>query len=117
MKSAAENRTVFVTVRLTEDEAEEVVAHAQAVGLSVSALMRRRVLGHPLPKGSAPAINLTAWREFAPMAANLNQLTTHANQQRLKDGAAILDLVQVKALLSKVSDQTQKIRLLLIGAG
>lgn len=116
MRSEGENRTVFHTVRLTESEAEEVVAHAEASGLSISALIRYRLLGRPLPMGSAPAINLVAWRDLAPLTSNLNQMTVHANHQRLTDSISILDLVQVKSLLAKLSDQVQKIRILLIGA-
>ena len=116
MKSDAENRTAWKTVRFTDQEAEEVDRHADACGLSASALIRSRVLGQRLPKGSAPAINLQAWRDLSTLIGNVNQIAKHANEQRVADGRAVLDLAQVKSLLLKVDDQVQKLRLQLLGA-
>ena len=116
MKTDSGNRTAWKTVRFTDAEAEEVDQHADACGLSASALIRSRVLGQRLPKGSAPAINLEAWRDLSTLIGNVNQLAKHANEQRVADGRAVLDLVQVKALIQKVDDQVQKLRLQLLGA-
>lgn len=115
MKTDSENRTAWKTVRFTEDEAAEVDQHADACGLSASALIRRRVLKKPLPRGSAPEINRRAWSDLAPDRANLNQMTKHANEQRLAEGRAVLDLVQVKALLFRLDEQIQQLRLELLG--
>lgn len=112
----SENRGSWLTVRLTEDEVAEVKKHADACGLSASELIRRRVLGQRLPKGSAPAVNLEAWRDLSKLIGNVNQVAKHANEQRVADGRAVLDLVQIKALLQKVDDQVQKLRLQLLGA-
>ena len=116
MNTNSENRTVFHTVRFAPDEAAEVVEHAQAVGLSVSALMRARVLGHALPRGAAPTLNLTAWRELAGTAANLNQLSHHLNHSALVTGRAEVDLAEVKNLVELVNEKLKKVRLQLIGA-
>ncbi len=89
--------------------------HADACGLSASALIRLRTLNKPLPKGSAPEINRQVWRDLGPDRSNLNQMTKHANEQRLADGRAVLDLVQVKALLHRLDDQIQQLRLDLLG--
>jgi hypothetical protein len=117
MKKNTENRTVFHTVRLTPAEAQEVAAHAEACGLSISALLRRRVLGLLLPEGSAPALNLTAWRELAHLASNFNQMVKHANEYRSgsQDGLSGLILAEVKTLLAKLDDSLSKVRLLLLG--
>ncbi len=116
MKTDSENRTAWKTVRFTDAEAAEVDQHADACGLSASELIRRRVLGQRLPKGSAPELNLLAWRELAHLAANVNQLLKHLNEQRTGIGRAIVDLLQVKALVIKVDAAIQKVRLQLLGA-
>ena len=116
MKSESENRTAWKTVRFTDQEAEEVDQHAAACGLSASELIRRRVLGQRLPKGSAPEMNLLAWRELAHLAANVNQLLKHLNEQRAGIGRALVDLLQVKALVQKVDAAIYKLRLQLLGA-
>ena len=115
MKTDSENRTAWKTVRFTDAEAAEVDQHADACGLSASALIRFRTLNKPLPKGSAPEINRQVWRDLSPDRANLNQMTKHANEQRLADGRAVLDLVQVKALLHRLDNQIAQLRLELLG--
>ena len=115
MKKNGENRTQFHTVRLTPAEAEEVADHAEACGLSISALLRRRVLGLALPAGSAPAINLAAWRELSSLASNFNQVSKHANEQKIQQGTAVLDLGQVKSLLQRLDATLDKVRLCLLG--
>lgn len=114
MKKNGENRTEFHTVRLTPAEAAEVAEHAEACGLSISALIRRRVLGLALPEGSAPPLNLSAWRELAHLAGNFNQMVKHANEQRV-NGVAVLDLDAVKNLLTKLDGALKVVRLLLLG--
>ncbi len=115
MKSDSENRTQWKTVRFTHEEAAEVESHAGLCGLSASALIRRRTLGQQLPKGSAPELNRQAWKELSHLAGNFNQLARHANEQKIKDGAAVLDLIQVKQLLIKMDEQVQLLRLDLLG--
>lgn len=115
MKPDSENRTAWKTVRFTDQEAAEVDRHADACGLSASALIRFRTLNKPLPKGSAPEINRQAWRDLAPDRSNFNQMTKHANEQRLAEGRAVLDLVQLKALLHRLDNQVQQLRLELLG--
>lgn len=117
MKTESENRTVFHTVRLTPLEAAELVEHAAATGVSVSALLRARTLGQPLPRGAAPAVNMAAWRELAATAANLNQLVHHLNTAALSDQQADIGLVEVKKIVIDVAEKVKKVRLELIGAG
>jgi hypothetical protein len=117
MKTNTENRSEYHTVRLTPAEAAELAEHAQACGLSISSLIRRRALGLPLPKGSAPLLNLTAWRELAHLASNFNQMVKHANEQRTAgfDALSVSALTDVKTLLLKLDDALKKVRLLLLG--
>lgn len=116
MKTNTEPRTVFHTVRVTPDEAAELVAHAEATGLSVSALMRSRVLGHPIPKGAAPAVNLAAWRELAPTTSNLNHIAYRLNLASKSTEPSGVTLDQVMAALTEVGGAVKKLRLELIGA-
>lgn len=116
MNVNAENRTVFHTARFTPSEGAELVEHARATGLSVSALLRARALGHRLPSGAAPAVNLAAWRELATLAANFNQLLHRLNTAALADGQAVIDLDEVKDLVTGIGEKVKKVRLELIGA-
>lgn len=50
-----------------------------ACNLKLSDYVRRRLLGKSVPR-PIPEINQLAWAELARTAANLNQLTLHANQ-------------------------------------
>ena len=118
MKTNTEPRTVFQTVRFTQDEAQELLEHAEACSSSVSQLVRLRVLGLPLPPGAAPAVNLSAWRELAATTSNLNQLVHHLNAQAKANiqGQAEPDLVEVKTLAIELAAKVQKLRLQLLGA-
>lgn len=116
MKTNTTPRTVFHTVRVTPDEAGELVEHAQACCISVSALMRSRVLGHPTPRGAAPAINLAAWRELASTAANFNQVSHKLNLAALSGEPSGVTLQQVKDLLIEMDERVKKLRLGLLGA-
>lgn len=116
MPRNSENRTGWLTVRLTDAEVAEVKGHADVSGISASELIRRRVLGQRLPKGSAPEINRAAWADLARTAGNLNQLTHHLNIQNLKGGEAMVESGEVKNLVRTLVDQVQKVRLELLGA-
>ena len=116
MKTNTEPRTVFHTVRVTPAEAAELVEHAEATGLSVSALIRNRVLGHPMPKGAAPAINLAARRELSSTAANLNQITHRLNLAVLSTEPSGVTLDQVMTAVTETSEKVKKVRLGLLGA-
>jgi hypothetical protein len=115
MNTNTENRVVFHTTRFAPDEAAEIVAHVYATGQSVSALIRARVLGHALPKGAAPALNLAAWRELASTAANLNQLAHHFNLAT-QAGNSPPNIIQVQHHLDDLQAKLKAVRLQLIGA-
>lgn len=111
-----QNRNQYQTFRLTESEAAELVDHARAAGLSVSELVRRRVLGHPAPVAAAPELNRLAWAEMSKTTANLNQLCHHLNEIRVRGIVEVLNLMMVKSLLELVVEKVQKLRNELIGA-
>lgn len=115
MNTNTENRIVFHTTRFTEDEAAEVVSHADACGQSISALIRARVLGRSLPKGSAPALNIAAWRELASTAANINQLTHHFNLAA-QTGEQAPHSGEVMKLLRDLDIKLKDVRLQMLGA-
>jgi hypothetical protein len=59
-------------VRLTVDELAAIAGEAESCGITVSELVRRRLLGRRLPR-AVPRINREAWARLGPLAANLNQ--------------------------------------------
>ncbi|PRY91732.1 plasmid mobilization protein [Donghicola tyrosinivorans] len=76
---AAETRSRYLNIRLTETELAWL--RDKAAGAQLSDFARRRLLG----KGEVrpiPEINQLAWEQLARTAANLNQLTHHANLGR-----------------------------------
>lgn len=62
---------------LTPAEREVVAEKSQAAHLPISAFMRQAALGQRVH--SVPTGNAERWAELATLAANLNQLTHHAN--------------------------------------
>ncbi len=116
MKTNATPRTAFHTVRVTPAESGELIEQAHICGISVSALMRNRVLGHPTPKGAAPAVNLAAWRELAPTTANLNHIAHRLNLAAKLNEPSGVTFDDVMAAVIEVSNAVKKLRLGLIGA-
>ena len=116
MKTNTENRTVFHTSRYTPAESAELVEHAQACGLSVSALLRRRGLLQRLPAGAAPQINLSTSKDLNSSTSNLNQLVHHLNTCALAGVDSGVTLDQVNHTVVDLADKVKKVRLELIGA-
>ena len=112
-----ENRNQYQTFRLTVGEAGELVGHAVAAGISVSELVRRRVLGHAAPVAAAPALNREAYAQLARSASNLNQLTHHLNMAQVAGQSEAIELATVRALLEKLLFEVSKLRAELLGAG
>ena len=77
--------------------------------------MRARVLGHPTPKGAAPAINLAAWRELAPTTSNLNHIAYRLNLASKSTEPSGVTLDQVLAALCDLDEKVKKLRLGLLG--
>lgn len=66
-------------VRLTSDELVAIAGEAESCGITVSELVRRRLLGRRLPR-AVPRINREAWARLGPLAANLNQYVRAIHQ-------------------------------------
>lgn len=107
---------MFHTTRFAPDEAEGVVADADACGISISALIRLRVLNQAPPKAVAPAINRDAYSLLGNTGNNLNQLTHYFNLS-VQTGDAPPGTGEVLRQLAEVSDAVKNVRFLLIGAG
>ncbi len=85
-------------VRLTEGELAAVQADARSCGITVSDLVRRRLLGRRVPR-AVPAVNRDAWARLGPMAANLNQYVRAIHQGQ----AAGAPLAVLEALRREVA--------------
>jgi hypothetical protein len=69
------------TCLLTPAEEAHVRALAEAAGLTVSELLRRRALGRRVPR-AIPRVNLEIWARLSPLAANLDQYLKAVRQGR-----------------------------------
>lgn len=94
-------------VWLSDDELAEVTERARAAGLPVRQFIREAALSSRII-AAPPVANTKAWRDLAPVAANLNQLTRHANTT----GELAADLPQV---LEHLARQVDELRAVLIG--
>lgn len=111
-------RSKFHTTRVTPAEHEELVQHAQAAHISVSQLVRARVLGLKQPKAAAPLINIQKYQQLARVEGNLNQLAHHLNSEALAGVPVDLRqlLGQVQDLVGEALREVKALRLDLIGA-
>lgn len=105
---AAEPRVTQVTVRLSARERAAILKQAGGAG-KLSAYLRAAGLGQPR-QPVVPPVNWTAWEALARTAANLNQITHHANSGLVTDGA------QVVVVVAELREQVAALRLALIGA-
>ena len=105
---AVERRSRHLNIRLTETEYAKL--RETAGSIKISDYARRRLLGKTVPR-SVPQINRAAWEELARTAANLNQLTHHANQGPFAHSE---ELAQV---LVRLSHTLKTVREGLIGGG
>ena len=84
-------------VRLTAAELAAIAAEAESCGLTLSDLVRRRLLGRRLPR-AVPWLNREAWSRLGPLAANLNQYVRAIHQGQ----AAGAPLALLEALRNEV---------------
>lgn len=116
MTTNSENRDCFHTARFTFREAADVAADAATCGLTISALIRLRVLEQPPPKAVVPAINRDLYTQMNNTGNNLNQLT-HRFNLAVKTGEVAPGTAEVLSQLAEVSDSVKNVRLQLVGAG
>lgn len=104
---------VWVTFSLPSAARDELKDHAYLARISVSELVRRRVLGLPEPRAAVPTVNVQLRADLSPVANNLNQLTKQVHQAGEVLPAHIQPLGRVLGLLKSLLDQ---VRLELIAA-
>ena len=109
-------RDRYCTFRLTQAEAAELDSAAEATGLSVSQLVRRRALGLPAPLAAAPLANHQLASELSKTNANLNQFVQHLNEARASGQHPVIDLAKGIDLVVKIDGNVRLLRADLIGA-
>jgi hypothetical protein len=96
-------------VCLTAGERAAVAAEAQLRNLTLSDLVRRRVLRRRLPR-AVPRLDREAWSRLGPLAANLNQYVRAIHQGQAA-GAPLVLLeqlrVEVRALRQALIDDPE----------
>ncbi|MEC9197247.1 MAG: plasmid mobilization relaxosome protein MobC [Pseudomonadota bacterium] len=103
---AAETRSRHLNIRLTEAELARL--RDKAAGAQLSDFARRRLLGKGVVR-PIPEINQLAWEQLARTAANLNQLTHHANVGHFPHSE------KFARVLVRLSDDLEEVRERLIG--
>ena len=96
-------RTFRKTVRFTEDEVKHLEAIAEAKGIPVSELIRKKVLDLPIPDRISPeklAKRLEEFRkllyEVNKIGVNLNQIARYCNKYREVDCEVLAQLIEIK---------------------
>ncbi|MEP7452166.1 hypothetical protein [Phyllobacterium sp. SB3] len=103
----AERRRRSASIRFSPAESLDLAVAAGAAGLTLSAYLRARVLGHQV-RGPVPELNRNAYSELARTTANLNQIAAHLN-----GGGAYSD--DLRRLLESAARETRGLRLALLG--
>lgn len=111
-KPRAERRTEKITVMVSPSERQALEGQAGAAGLETGVYLRAVGLRHRVA-GVVPAINLTAWRELARAAANLNQIAAHLNGGGRFDARGTPRLTEA---LDALREEVTALRLGLLGA-
>ena len=99
---SANPRTERISVPVTPDEKARVATLARGAGLAT--YVRAAALGRQFkaPR-QIPELNREAWRDLAPLAANLNQLAHSKNLGGQIDADRLAELLhQVRQLLHQV---------------
>lgn len=103
----ADVRCSTIGVRVSAHEYASLKARAEQMGLTPAQWLREAALSRRLPSPPVPPINREQYAELARLSANLNQLAKAANEGR---AVTVND-----ALLQRLSAETGKLRLALIG--
>ena len=75
-----ENKTKVVTIRFRPSQLEELDAQAQAVNLTRSAYMTRKLTGQSVLPARVPAVNWQLYGELALVASSLPAIGNNINQ-------------------------------------
>jgi len=105
----ADVRCSTIGVRVSVDEYAALRAKAEQMSMTPAQWLREAALSRRLPSPPVPPINREQYAELARLSANLNQLAKASNEGR---AVTVND-----ALLQRLSAETGKLRLALLGAG
>jgi len=103
----ADVRVSTIGVRVSPAEYASLKAKAEQLSMTPAQWLRDAALSRRLPSPPVPPINREQYAELARLSANLNQLAKAANEGR---AVTVND-----ALLQRLSAETGKLRLALIG--
>jgi len=105
-------RSVKKTVRFTPEEAERIKQIAEAKGLTVSELIRRSVLGLPIPERMSPkrlAKRNEIFRKYLTevnrIGVNINQIARYCNKYREVDTLVLERLVEIERELGELLEE------------
>lgn len=101
----ATEQTVWISFRTSTAEREELREHAHLARVSVSEMVRRRVLNLPPPKAAVPGLNARAYGDLGRVGNNLNQLAKQANESGQFGPTQLPQLVQVLTEFKRLVDQ------------
>ena len=106
-----------VTFKVTEEERRALKALAHDAGLSLSDLIRSTVLGSSVtPMVTVPKVNITVYRELARTNANLNQMTRHLNEGRIRGLDRSISKSTLHGTLKTIDKRVKELRRLITGA-
>lgn len=96
-------RTVRKTIRFTEEEARKLEIVAEAKGIALSELIRKKALDLPIPERISPKKLAKRNREFRELlyqvnkiGVNLNQIARYCNQYREIDCKVLEEILGIK---------------------
>jgi hypothetical protein len=104
LKASRELRQRF-DLYLDEAEIDQIRANATAARLPMSTFVRRVALRQHIEL-PPPAGNIERWRELAPLASNLNQITRACNTGLVPDG--------IVPVVTELAEQVRMLRLELL---
>ena len=123
-----EQKTKIVTIRFKPSQLEEIDAQAQAVNLSRSAYMTRKLTGQSVLPARVPAVNWQLYGELAEIASslpaignNINQIAKVLNSAQLKGEAIPQSLPKPESLedalklIEMMKEKLTEVRLALSG--
>jgi hypothetical protein len=103
------NYSVVISAKVTPEEREKIKAIADAKGLTVSELVRRKLLDIEIPERISPerlAKKNEVFRrylsELNKIGNNLNQVARHCNQYREVDVLVLEKIVEIERKLTEL---------------
>jgi hypothetical protein len=85
-KTATEKRSVAFTIKLTEDERNQLAKAGAVTGMSARIFARVKLMTGRFPQAIMPRVDLDTYLELKKIGVNLNQLTKRANAGFLPPG-------------------------------